>query len=139
MAFGEKEEIQRDHAAEWMIVKNKEGKRIMDPEMNKEIIADHYEDLYAIKETPFHQYHQIVEDKIISLSQETSFNPQLDMVPTREEIKTAIKNKKNNKATTDWKNEVLKQGGDPMVDMILPVIMSSGMRNGHPSCGMRES
>ena len=118
----ERREIKRDDAAEWMIVKNKDGKRIMDPEMNKEIIANHYEDLYAIKETPFHPYHQLVEDKIASLSQETSYNQVLDTVPTREEIKKAIKNKKNNKATTDWKNEILKRGGDPMIDMILPVI-----------------
>ena len=76
--------------------------------MNKEIIANHYGDLYAIKETPFHPYHQIVEDKIASLSHETSCNQQLDTVPTREKIHKAIRNKKENKASTDWKNEVLK-------------------------------
>ena len=45
-----------------------------------------------------------------------------DRVPTKKEIEEAIKNKKNRKSTTDWRNEILKRGGDPMVEMIVPVI-----------------
>ena len=56
------------------------------------------------------------------LSQQQTVNPQLDSIPTREEIKKAITHKKNNKATTDWRNEILKHGGDPMIEMIMPVI-----------------
>ena len=56
------------------------------------------------------------------LSKEKSTNHNLDIIPSRQELKEVILRKKNNKATTDWKNEILKKGGDPMVDMILPVI-----------------
>merc|ERR1712228_892086 len=46
----------------------------------------------------------------------------IDMVPTKEEIKEAIRNKKNRKSTTDWDNEIVKRGGSPMVDMIYIVM-----------------
>ena len=71
---------------------------------------------------PFHPYHQMVEYRVSLLGQQQTINPQLDSIPTREEVKKAIKNKKNKKATTDWKNEILKRGGDPMVEMIMPVM-----------------
>ena len=118
----ERREIHRDDAAEWVIIKDKDGRRIMYPEANKEIIAEHYEELYSKIEMPFHPYHQMVEDRVSLLSQQQTVNPQLDSIPTREEIKKAITHKKNNKATTDWRNEILKRGGDPMIEMIMPVI-----------------
>ena len=105
-----------------MIFKDETGRRIMDPDLNKEIIAKHYEDLYSQGNAPPHPHHEYVTNKVSSLSQETTCNPLLDAVPTKEEIKTAIANKKNGKATTDWKNEILKRGGSPMVDLIYPVI-----------------
>ena len=43
-------------------------------------------------------------------------------MPSRDEIKEIIKEKKDKKATTDWKNILLKREGKPMVDFIMPVI-----------------
>ena len=45
-----------------------------------------------------------------------------DATPTEAELKKAIANKKDKKATTDWKNEIIKRGGDEMIDFIHPVI-----------------
>ena len=43
-------------------------------------------------------------------------------IPTVQEIKQAIANKKNGKSSTDLKNEFFKKGGDAMVTVIYSVI-----------------
>ena len=45
-----------------------------------------------------------------------------DGSPTESEIRDAIQKKKNGKSTTDWKNEILKRGGEEMVKFVFPVI-----------------
>ena len=117
----ERKILKSDQTGEWMIVKDESGKRIMDPEKCKDIVATHYERLYSIKPVPFHPWHAQVKERVEKLGKERTSGPQ-DMVPSRKEIKEVIHNKKNNKATTDWKNEIVKRGGDEMVDVIYPVI-----------------
>ena len=114
--------MKRDETDEWIIMKNEEGKRIFDPEENKETIATHYEKLYARAPVPPHPYHDVVKKQITEYSQENTEEKKIDTIPTKEEIAQAIRNKKNNKATAGWKNEILKKGGLPMVEMILPVM-----------------
>ena len=108
--------------SDWMIVKDDNGKRVMDQEKSKEIIASYYERLYSNGDIPHHPFHEYVNHKVQVLSQEHTSGGPIDNMPTKLEIKQAIENKKNNKATTDWKNEVIKRGGDPMIDLIYPVI-----------------
>ena len=45
-----------------------------------------------------------------------------DEFPMRDEIKGIIQEKKNRKATTDWKNILLKRGGEAMIDLVMPVL-----------------
>ena len=54
-------------------------------------------------------------------------------MPSREEVKEIIKEKKDKKATTDWKNSILKRGGEPMVDLIMPVIRALWQEEVAPS------
>ena len=64
-------------------MKDKDGKRIFDPEMNKENIADHYEDLYQKKKHPDHPYHTEVAETISTLVQDMdATNPEWDCLPT---------------------------------------------------------
>ena len=70
---------------------------------------------------PHHDYHDYVKQKIPILEQEAFEGRDIDEVPTKKEIEEIIKRKKNKKATTDWDNEILKRGGEPMVDFIMPV------------------
>ena len=107
----ERRHMKRDDGADWLIVKDENGKRGMDPDVNKEIIARYYESLYSPGNIPFHPYHQFVKDKVESLGKEKTINYELDTLPTREEIRQAISNKKNGKATSDWSNEMIKRGG----------------------------
>ena len=99
-------------------MKNEEGKRVFDPEENKRISERHYQRLYANLPLPHHEYHDEVKEKMKTLSgEETEIRP-LDLPPSKKEIEEAIKLKKNKKATTDWPNEILKKGGEPMIDII---------------------
>ena len=120
----ERKNLQRDETGDWIVMKNKDGRRIFDPDENKEIIASHYENLYSEGNAPVHPHHSLVKEKIsawtnIDMEEEEK---EIDKMPTKKEVYEAIRNKKNGKATTDWKNEILKKGGEPMIDVIMPVI-----------------
>ena len=116
--------LNKDEMSNWLITKNEDGKRILDPELNKENIAVYYEGLYKKQPVTYHPYHDDVEQEIKELNKLPNDNNELAKTPTKSEIKRAIQNKKNRKATTDWKNEIIKGGGDEMVDLILPVIQA---------------
>ena len=122
----ERRKMNRDEASAWMTTKGEDGNRIFDAEKNKENMASYYEKLYTKTQTPFHPYHQEVETTIERLKDKNSTchnnSGNNDVMPTRDEIKEIIKDKKDKKATTDWKNILLKRGGEPMVDFIMPVI-----------------
>ena len=108
---------------DWFITKDKQGRRIYGPDENRNNIRSHYKELYELREVPFHPYHETVESTIKRLKEGTpETDPDLWPAPTRADIAKIISKKKNRKATTDWKNEIIKRGGDPMVDLILPVI-----------------
>ena len=47
------------------------------------------------------------------------------MTPTRQEIVNIIKEKKNNKSTPDFKNEMLKRPGEAMIDMLHPLVTTT--------------
>ena len=118
-----RKKTKKDDSSSWLITKDEDGKRIFDPEMNKENVAGYYEDLYKKKPHPDHPYHTEVAETIATLVQDTdATNPEWDRLPTLLEIRDAIEKKKNRKATTDWKNEVLKKGGNEMVRFVAPVI-----------------
>ena len=123
----ERRALSRDDALSWLITKDDSGRRILDPEENKENIARYYEKLYKDVPFPSHPYHQQVASTIIQLTQDESRDndtntSENDRIPTRLEIKKAIESKKDKKATTDWKNKLLKRGGDCMVEFLMPVI-----------------
>ena len=118
----ERRAMKKDETSEWMVMKDENGKRMFDPQKSKEIVASYYEKLYANGNPPYHPYHDEVTEKIAQWSVETTEEQEIDQIPSRKEIEEVIKNKKNKKATSDWKNEILKKGGKPMVEMIVPVI-----------------
>ena len=111
-----------DRTSEWSVMKDENGKRSFDPEQNKKIMSDFYADLYGKRPVPHHDYHDQIKQELPILEEETFEDREIDQVPTKKEIQEIIKNKKNKKATTDWDNEILKKGGEPMVDFIMPVI-----------------
>ena len=133
----ERRKMNRDVASTWMVTKGEDGKRIFDAEKNKENIASYYEKLYKEVPTPHHPYHDKVNDTVASLSHKNNISPNLpsnnDLLPTRDEVKEIIHEKKDKKATTDWKNVILKRGGEPMVDLVMPVIAAFWMEEVIPA------
>ena len=116
--------MKRDELSQWICVKDDDGKRIHDPEMQKEVVAKYYEELYsfdsALAEHPYHAY---VKTKISDCEHNHDFD---DMwycqPPTKKAIENVILAKKNKKATTDFPNEILKGGGKGFVECVLPIV-----------------
>ena len=103
--------------------RDSKGNRIFDPTVNKENMAAYYEDLYKKKPIQHHPYHHKVEETMKGLTENYECGqPECAQSPTKTEIKEAIDGKKNGKATTDWRNEILKKGGNEMVEFLHPVI-----------------
>ena len=119
----ERKRMKNDEGSSWLVTKDIEGKRIFDPEKNKENIAHYYEDLYSKKTVKDHPFHTEVSTAVTRLGRSKEVKQEdIDQIPTRQDVKEAIEKKKNGKATTDWKNEVVKRGGDEMVEFVYPVI-----------------
>ena len=114
--------MKKDDSGTWLITKDEAGNRIFDPQMNKDNMADYYEGLHRKREHDAHPYHREVEEAVQSLSEDTTESEENDHLPSLLEVKNAIMNKKNGKSTTDWKNEMIKKGGNEMVKFIYPVI-----------------
>ena len=130
----ERRKIQRDNSSEWMITKNKQGKRLYDPQENLDNVADYYESLYKREIQQNHQYHHQVQAELEEFR--TNRNHETEAYnesPTLEAIQKVIDNKKNKKATTDIKNELLKKGGNGIVNAIHSVIETSWCEEMVPS------
>ena len=52
----------------WLITKDMEGKRIFDPGLNKENVANYYEDLYSRKPYKHQPYHEEVKETVERLA-----------------------------------------------------------------------
>ena len=125
--WGEMKRMNKDETSNWQITKDPSGRRIFDPELNKENVANYYEDLYGRKPTQHHPYHDTVENEVDRLSRQTpdsETTSELDRAPTVKEIEEAIRKKKDRKATTDWSNILIKRGGVAMAKLITIVIRS---------------
>ena len=130
----ERKRLKREDGSQWLITKGKDGKRIFDPEMNKQNIAEYYEGLYGKRPAQHHTYHTEVAEAIKGLSESHECGQDdTERPPTRIEVKEAIMRKKNGKATTDWKNEVIKRGGEEMVEFVYPVIRSFWLEERSPN------
>ena len=106
--------------SDWNITKdNINGRRLFTPEENMDNIANFYENLYKKTTVPYHPYHDEIIQNMKSYENDYSHEDlEINAAPTREEIKKAIMKRKNGKATTDIKNELIKGGGEYMTDMI---------------------
>ena len=115
----ERKKLLHQDGTTWQITKDKNGKRLYDPEQNRENIAWYYENLYKQTERPHHPYHDQIEEKLSEY--ESNYEYEDDIInkcPEIEEVEKVVKNKKNGKATTDLKNELIKEGGRPMLVLI---------------------
>ena len=100
--------------------KNEDGRTLYGEEDNKENVARYYEKLYMMPTTHHHPYHEYVLNMIKLYGEDQSHDHnEYNREPTMEEVKKAICKKKEGKATTDLKYELIKRGGEDMSEAIL--------------------
>ena len=116
----------KDHLGEWMAIKDNDGNQILNPDDQKEYIARYFESLFSPDETlPSHPYHEIIKEKMESFMNDFSHdNADYNQVPSMKEVENIISALKNNKATTEFPNEILKRGGEPMCQWIFLIVVN---------------
>ena len=114
----------RDNMTEWIAVKDENGNRILDPDKQKTRIAEYYRNLYSFDpDLERHERHAYVKGKMIEYNSNREHEEEWqNQLPCKRDIAEIIQKKKNQKATTDFPNELLKRSGDALVDCLYPVI-----------------
>ena len=88
-------------------------------------MADFYENLYSKKPIEHHHHHDTVKTQLNKF--ETDFTKEeewYNQPPTEGEILDIIENRKNGKATTDVRNEILKKNKVEFTKILMPVIQA---------------
>ena len=113
----------RDEFSNWVCLKDENGKRVLDPEQQKEIAAKYYEGLFSPDESlQTHPYHEQVMIRISEYSVNYDYETEwYNRLPSKKAVEDAISSKKNGKATTDFPNEMIKRGGEGFVECFYPV------------------
>ena len=121
----ERKRLSKNPVLESLIIKNNQGQRLFNPEDVKEGTASYYRSLYKKKEVAHMPYHTEVLNSMNQFSANRQFEhePYNDL-PTVGEISDVIAKKENGKATTDFRNEMLKRPGKSMEDLICPMIQA---------------
>ena len=115
--------MRKDHVLEWLRTKDDTGKRLYDVDSNKENMASYYENLYKRQKVAHHIHHEEVGRNMEVYEEDRNFEDEVYNVATsREEIAQAVEEKKGGKSTTDFKNEMIKRGGEPLIQALVPLI-----------------
>ena len=115
----EKRAAARNPAMETTVIKNENGKRVYSPQQIKIVTEKYYRDLYKKKKLEVRPFHKDLEARIEDYENNREFENYLcNSPPTETEIAEIIASKKNGKSTTDFKNEIIKKTGLPMVKYV---------------------
>jgi hypothetical protein len=115
----ERHKLMQEYESTWLIIKDSQGKHIFDSEGNLANVADYYENLYKAPPLPDHTYHEEVMCNMDIFEKNREYeNDPISAKAGLEEVKKVINKKKVGKATTDIKNELIKNGGDFMAEMV---------------------
>ena len=119
----ERKRVQKSPLNECFTIKDTTGKRIYNPDKIKETMAAYYENLYAKSDCTYHPHHDKVKEDIEAFSIDHSTDCQeWNQIPTDEEILNAIRNKKNGKASTDMKYEMIKGTEMQFMKILKPLL-----------------
>ena len=119
----ERRRIRKDNVSEWLRTKDDNGNRIYDEEGNKENMASYYENLYKRQEVVPHAHHRVVYENMEIFQKDKNYEDEVyNSAPSIEEITEAVEEKKGGKSTTDFKNEMIKKGGKPLIQALVPLI-----------------
>ena len=124
MFWKERSKIRKDVTGEWLVTKDECGKRLFDPDANLENVANYFERLYEKQNDMYHPYHDIVKECTNDYMCNTEYDDMpYNCTPTKAEVEEVVNGKKNGKSTCDLRNEMIKKGGQPMIDLIYPLVV----------------
>ena len=119
----ERKKLMQEPVKSHLTVKDELGKRQYCPASIKETMAAYYENLYKKKPTRWHPKHDEIKTMILQSQLDTDYdNEWFNSVPSERQILEIIDNKKNGKATTDLKNEMMKRSKEGFVKALMPLI-----------------
>ena len=119
----ERKKLKREPVKENLTVKDETGRRQYSPKKVMDTMATYYENLYKIKPTRSHPMHEYVQSQTMQyLIDKNAEEEWYNATPTERQILEIIENKKCGKATTDIKNEMLKNATEGFVKTITPLI-----------------
>lgn len=114
-----KRESTKDPALESTVLKNENGVRVYSPDQIKYVTENYYRNLYKRKYIEVRPFHTDLQLRIEEYKYNREFENNLcNSPPTETEIAEIILGKKNGKSTTDFKNELIKRTGLPMVKYV---------------------
>ena len=130
----ERKRIKRNETNECLTVKDKNGNRQFDPTKIMDTTATFYENLYGEKDNRPHEHHDIVKHEMKEFENDPSFDHEwYNKLPTENEILTILENKKNNKASTDIRNEMMKHTKEQFTKILMPLIKEVWLQEKVPS------
>ena len=119
----ERKRIKRNETNECLTVKNENGDREFDPLNIMNTTANYYENLYGKKDTRTHEHHDVVKREMKEFESDLTYDQEwYNKLPTENEVINIIGNKKNNKASTDLKNELMKNTKEQFTRLYMPLI-----------------
>ena len=83
----------------------------------------YYENLFKWQDFDLHPFHTEIINKVENYAEDRLWeNLAINAVPNSNQVAKAVKGRKNNKATTDIKNEIIKGSGISMVEILTILI-----------------
>ena len=130
----ERKRLKRNETNEYLTVKDNNGNRQFDPVTIMDTTATFYENLYSKTKTRPHEHHSAVKRELQEFKNDLTYDQEwYNMPPTENEVKTILENRKNNKASTDVKNEMLKYTKDQFTKILMPLIKEVWLHEQVPS------
>ena len=119
----ERKKLMHEPVKNNLTIKDEMGNRQYSPTRIKDTMASYYENLYKKKETRWHPMHHEIKSKMLVMQIDTqNDNDWYNFIPTERQILDIIRKKKNGKASTDIKNDMMKKSQEGFAKVLLPLI-----------------
>ena len=130
----ERKNMVRNPVLESLVIKDKNGNRLFNPDAVKEGTAIYYENLYQKRNLPKRSHHDFVESCMMEYEKNLEYETlEHNNMPSNSEISLIMAQKKNGKSTTDIRNEMLKRPVKAMEEIVCPMIKAIWENENIPS------
>ena len=118
-----RKKLKREPIKDNLTVKDGDGVRQYSPKKIMETMASYYEKLYETKPVREHPAHDKIKNEVTEYANNQDYEDEwYNFAPTENQILEIIEHKKNGKASTDLRNEMLKQAKHGFTTVITPLM-----------------